>query len=173
MEKENEYYDEDQQNGGCLSSTGGCLLKVIGTVVFFILMFICNTFVRTCTRQQMKQAQREYYSNMPAEERLQNGLREIRASLPHTVDDVTTCTDIELTSDAYTYVYTIDKSIDFATVNFDAFDQQTKAEIKANKQKMALIAQLCEETGRKICYRYVSARSGSTHTISFLARELL
>lgn len=55
----------------------------------------------------------------------------------------------------------------------DGAKRQKKAEIKANKQKMALIAQLCEETGRKICYRYVSARSGSTHTISFLARELL
>lgn len=170
---ENEYQNDEQQNGGCLSGVGGCLLKIIGAVVFMIFMFIGNSLVRTCTRQQMKQAQREYYSNMPAEERLQNGLKEVRATLPHVVDDVTTCTDIELTATAYTYVYTIDKSIDFATINFTVFDRQTKADIKANKQKLTLVAQLCEETGRKICYRYVSARNGATHTIAFLANELL
>lgn len=173
MEKENEYQNEEQQNVGCLSGAGGCLVKVIGAVVFFIVMFVGNTLIRTCTRQQMRQAQKEYYSNMPAEDRLQNGVKELRATLPHAVDDVTTCTDVELTADAYTYVYTVDKSIDFSTVNFATFDSETKAGIKANKQKLALVAQLCEETGRKICYRYVSATSGATHTIVFLATELL
>lgn len=173
MEMDNEYQNEEQQNGGCLSGVGGCLIKVVGGIALFIVMFVGNTFIKTCTRQQMRQARGEYYANMPAEERLQNGLKEIRKALPQYVDDVTTCTDVELTEEAYTYVYTIDESVDFASIDFCAFDSQTRAEIMAGKHKLAVLAQLCEETGRKICYKYVSAKSGATHTIVFLAKELL
>lgn len=170
MEKENEYLNEDEQKGGCFTSTLGCVFQIILGIIFMIVMFVGNSMVRSCTRQQMKKSRTEYYS---ANERLQKGVEEVKASLPHQIDDVTKCTDIELTPEAYIYVYTIDESVDFDNTDFAIFDKEVKQEIRANKEKLALVAQLCKETGRKVCYRYVSAKNGKTHTIKFNATELI
>lgn len=163
-----EYNSEDR---GCLSKAGGCLGKIIG----FILLMIAMTVAKTCAGSMMRNSLRSEnctsVSSSP-EEDLQRGVKLLRADLPHVVDDVTTCTDVELSPDALTYVYAISNSVDFSTIDMQTFDRETRKTIIASKNELAFVADCCDKTNRKVCYRYVSELDGQSHTISFNPGEL-
>lgn len=161
--KENEMIAEEKESRSCLSRLGGCL----GTVVMVILAMCVSSLSKQCGRQAAREYQGEkdayVYNHMTPDERLKKGLQEMGRTLPHRVDDLTMCTNIELDDNFFTYVYEVDSSIDFSETNFNTFDRETRIEIAKHQGDMQLVIDLCRETNRLVRYKYVSLKDSTEH----------
>lgn len=138
----------------------GCLYQIIG---FIMLMFMVSG-VRTCVRSSL--------STQTAESQIQSAFEEIKDELPQRVDDVTKMVDAKFTDESLIFVYEIDDSgFDIRAVN--------KAEMKSNilaewgrDSDQKKLAQFCVKTNRSVVFKYRSATTDYTISLTFTPSEL-
>lgn len=180
-----------EKKKGCGGITLGCLWKILG----FILMIIVITAIKTCSKNQMKNAlsdSSDYTEKVPkqlpystnsnsnfqlnttsqAEQKLEKMAGDINQSLPRIIDDNITMHAIRIASYALVYEYKVDDDY-FDMYKNEVLSNSLQLErVKEMYSDMQPMIDLLIETHRGISYKYICKRSGEINTVDISYEQL-
>lgn len=170
---------EDNKAKESESVLGGCLVKVLG----FALMFIVMMFVQTCSKAMMRNNYKNNTSsvnvNMSDNEKdeltaqLYRVIDEIRENLPHQIDPITIQKDVQMDKKYFYYICDLDDSqMDFANADMSILKNTQAEGLKQILPNMKVLVKSLIETDRGLVYRYHGTSSEVTRDIIFSKNEL-
>lgn len=162
-------------NKGCLATAGGCLLKIIGFMLFIVVL----GYVRTCSKSSMRnmlqseQRMNAAESKEDIDRKIYSTMDELRAQLPQQIDVFTKMKDVAIDDHYFFYILDYEDSDDHLS-NADAATMKEAHQqlLKENIPQMRVLVETLIKTNRGLVYRYCGTSSGVCVDIKYSKEEL-
>lgn len=167
--------ENNEKGNGCLSATGGCLVKIIG----FILMILAIAFVKTCSksmvRNRMQYSQTEVVdkSKKDIDALLNRTIMDMRAELPKRMDEMTVQKDVQMDKNYFYYIVDIDDAgTAFSSMSEAQLKQGHRENFKSVVPGMRVMIEYLVTTNRGLVYRFDGTSSGISKNVRYSKEEL-
>lgn len=167
--------ENNNQGKGCLAIFGGCLGKIIG----FILLFLVMAGAKSCSRSMMRnrlqygETQSIDGSKEEIDRLLFKTMDDIRAELPIQTDEMITQKDVGMDDRYFYYICDMnDADYPLSSADMAAVKQLHTQVLKTNIPQMKILIECLVNTNRGLVYRYDGTSSGVSKDVTYSSDEL-
>ena len=152
----------------------GTWTGVIGSILIVVFLILYRIKVKSFFKNQREKnkAMNEKTETVKktdsnADSMLETMCKTVRDTLPRQIEEGIEWREQNLTPDRFEYVYYVDKSKSYNSLDFE----KIKKNMLLKKGNIKNIADLCSKTGRSLAFRYVCEKDNTEHSIIINAND--